>query len=632
MKGDDAEVTTVFRLSGRAMPPLELIRMLESGDPGLDEYLGRDVYVNTDPAYLQRQRKRLAETVRLHQEKFGDGPAMLLRAPGRLNAFLEYLDMCAGDHMSTTIDGDIPVAVSVREDSMLHVVNRSELFPAETVDVLAEFKHFADAPWAPYAHEMEDNWDSRSLVYPHYGRLQGNWLNYVLSPFMRVLWDHPDLPIRGVDMTFGRATAPFRAGTSSSSAVVVLSFLALFLANRHQLPEWTTQQVCKLLGEAEWYVGTHGGANDQTTILRNPANSVLYNRHSQAELDSTPLPFVRGVHVVLANSLWEVNKTMGGNQSFNMRKGWMQMGDELMRMLISLVTGRLRSGAELTPGWLGELVQREMGFSPGSATPLLEQHPEYWELLEKNYNKFGSLHEDLLGIPEAAIDELIMLLPVKITPEEAGHLLGRDPRTVERLYTAPRRSIGGYHIRTTARFFHRENQIGRALERIFLEAEDRVSRGELSPDSEEYDQYRKRVGHMVDELQDALSFDFRVSNPQLDLLLTIARRGPGYLGGKLTGAGKGGCVSLLVRESESAAMCEYLDREYYTRPERFEFYRQVLEDDRRNSEPGSPEHESAEERLGILNAALESIPEQRRVITFSRGACVLDPEQALAQG
>ncbi len=66
---------------------------------------------------------------------------------------------------------------------------------------------------------------------------------------------------------------------------------------------------------------------------------------------------------------------------------------------------------------------------------------------------------------------------------------------------------------------------------------------------------------MVDELQDALCFDFRVSNPQLDLLLTIARRGPGYLGGKLTGAGKGGCVSILVREDFSEAMCHYLDHE-----------------------------------------------------------------------
>ena len=216
-----------------------------------------------------------------------------------------------------------------------------------------------------------------------------------------------------------------------------------------------------------------------------------------------------------------------------------------------------------------------------------------------------------------------MLLPVKITPAEAGAILGKDAETIKKLYTRPKRSIGGYHIRTTARFFYKQNIIGRTLERIFREAEARVASGEITLDSPEYDAYRMEVGVLVDTLQDALTFDFRVSNPQLDLLLSIAKRGPGYLGGKLTGAGKGGCVSLLVREEHSQAMCDYLDREYYRKPERFEYYRQELIDDMRFSTPGSKEYESAHERMQILNQALANVQEQRRVITFSRGACAL---------
>jgi len=611
-------------LSAKPALPSEILRALESGSREIDRYLGEEIYANSDPDYLARQRSRLAQTVRLHAERLGEKPTFLIRAPGRLNAFLEYLDMCAGDHMSTTIDGDIPVALSPRNDDILNVANSNPLFPPDELSISAEFDRFARAPWGRHADELEDNWDNRSLIYPHYGRQQGSWLNYVLSPYIRVKWEHPTLELRGADMSFGPATAPFRAGTSSSSAVVVLSFLTLYLCNRDRLPEWPIQHVCKLLGEAEWYVGTHGGANDQTTILRNPPNSVLYNRHSRPDLDSTPLPFLKGVHVVLANSLWEVNKAAGGNQSFNMRKGWMQMGDELMKLMIQAVRQAQRQGKASGEGWLARLAEEQFGFRAGGSLHNLESRPELWEKIEANYHKFGSLDEGILGIPNEAINELILLMPVKITPEEAGRILGKDKRTIERLYTRPRRKIGGYHIRTTARFFHRENIIGRSLERIFLEAERRVSSGELSPEDPEYDKYRVRVGQMVDELQDALCFDFRVSNPQLDLLLTIARRGPGYLGGKLTGAGKGGCVSLLVRESESEAMCHYLDREYYGRPERFEVYRQVLEDDRRFSKPGSPEYESATERLEILNAALASIPDQRRVITFSRGACALE--------
>lgn len=613
-----------FQLPTKALPPMEIARMLESGDQKVDEYLGLQIYANTAPDYLAKQRKRLAQTARLHAERVGDKPSFLIRAPGRLNAFLEYLDMCAGDHMSTTIDGDIPVCLTPREDDILDVTNINPLFQPDRISITREFRHFADASWEKHASELEDNWDNRSLVYPYYGRPQGSWLNYVLSPFMRVLWDAPSLAIRGADMTFGPATAPFRAGTSSSSALVVLSMLTLALSNREKLPDWTVEHVCKLMGEAEWYVGTHGGANDQMTILRNPVNSVVYNRHSKPDLDATPLPFLQGIHVVLANSLWEVNKTLGGNQSFNMRKGWMQMGDELMKLIIKAVREARDAGKAGGEGWLSRLISDKFGFTAGGRLPRLESDMTLWDRIEQNYFKFGSLHEDILGISDDAIRELLLLLPVKITPQEAGVVFRKDPETIERIYTAPKRgAIGGYHIRTAARFFHKENIIGKRLERIFNEAQRRVDAGDLSPYSAEYDAYRIEVGHMVDELQDILSIDFRVSNPQLDLLLTIARRGPGYLGGKLTGAGKGGCASLLVREDQSKAMCEYLDREYYGKPEYFEYYRQVLEDERRFNEPGTIEHESAEERIGILDAALASIRDQRRVITFSRGACVV---------
>jgi galactokinase len=617
-----------FTCAAVPLPVEELIRVLEANPAALADYLGREIYVQSDPDYLDAQRRRMLETLRLHQARVGNQPTWLLRAPGRLNAFLEYLDMCDGDHMSTTIDGDIPIAVSAREDDLLNVGNTNPLFPAQQLAVREIFAQFATAPFATKAVAgMQDTWDTRSLLFPYYGREQGHWLNYVLSPYMRVLWDHQEMPIRGADITFGPATVPFRAGTSSSSAVVVLAFLALWLTNREQLPSWSKSDICRLLGEAEWYVGTHGGANDQMTILLNPANSVSYNRHSRAELGSTPLPFLRDVHVVLANSLWEVNKSAGGNQSFNMRKGWMQMGDELARLIIAAAYDAIQTGKTAKPDWLTTLLKRKFGFTPGQPLALLERHPDYWAKLASHYHKFGSLYEDILDIPEAAVEEFIAILPVKITPGEAGKILGLRREAVERIYTSPRRDIGGYHIRTTARFFYRQNIIGRRLERIFLEAEAKIAGGEVTADSPAYDNYRKEVGVLVDDLQDALTFDFRVSVPQLDLLLSIAKRGPGYLGGKLTGAGKGGCVSILVRGDHSHAMCEYLDREYYGKPERFETYRQTLADDLRYATPGSREHDSASERLQILENALRHIDQQRRVVTFSRGACPLDLAQ-----
>jgi len=605
-----------FVLRGVPMPPLEMRTILEQGGRALDDYLAEEIYANRDPDYLERQRERYIATLRLHAERVGDRPTYLLRAPGRLNAFLEYLDMCAGDHMSTTIDGDILLAVSPRTDGLLGCANSHPLFQSAELSIADEVATFRSAPWEDKSvGGLPDNWDSRTRVYPYFGRKQGDWLNYVLCPFLRAAWELPDLRLRGADMTFGPSTAPFRAGTSSSSAVVVLSFLALCLANRDQLPQWDVREVCRLLGEAEWYVGTHGGANDHTTILRSLPNSVLYNRHSRPMLDSTPLPCLRGVRVVLANSLWEANKALGANYNFNLRKGWMDLGDDLLTLVIRTAADYLVAGGPIGRGWLAGLLKERFGFVPEPHPELLESDIRLWDAIAARYRKFGSLVEDLLGIPNPAIEELIGLLPEAVSVEDAGRLLGKDRAAMQRDYTIPHPNEGGYKVRSAAAFFYKENRIGRTSERIFLEADRRLRSGEIADDSPAYDDYRVQVGRLLERLQDTLRDDFQVSNEQLELLLEIAQRGPGYLGGKLTGAGSGGCVSIMVREDLEGEFCRYLDREYYGKAENFDRYRSALD---------ALQGSAAREMKLNLERALEDFPEQRRAVTFSRGACILE--------
>lgn len=608
--------------------PVRMAAILDHGGGDLDRHLGEHIYANTDPSFIAEQRRRMTDTLKLHASRVGDRPTWLLRAPGRLNAFLEYLDMCAGDHMSTTIDGDIPLAVSPREDGVVTVSNWNREFAPGEFDIRKELETFRSAPWdADTAGSLADNWDNRTRVHPYYGRGQGDWLNYVLCPFLRVAWELPDVKLKGADLTFGPSTIPMRGGVSSSSAMVVLSYLALALTNRDRIPDWDIRQVCKMLGEAEWYVGTHGGANDQTTILRNLPNGVLYNRHSLPELDSTPLPCIRGVRVVLANSLWEANKALGARHNFNLRKGWMDLGNDLLVAVIAAVQEHLRTARRLTPHWLTRLLMKHFRYSAGVPPRLLETEMVQsggWDRIAARYRQFGSLDEGILGISDEAIRELIGLLPEEISPRSAARILKKDLAAMERDYTLPHAHEGGYRTRGAATFFYKENRIGRTLERIFLEADARLTSGEISADSAEYDAYRLQVGGLLEDLQDTLRDDFQVSNSQLDLLLDIARGGPGYLGGKLTGAGSGGCVSIMVREGTERAFCEYLDREYYSRPENFMQYRETLADLELVSDAGSWECAEAEDMKRNLEQALANIPAQRRPVTFSRGACVVD--------
>ncbi len=600
------------QLNGPARSPDRWISLFTEDDSGLDRYLAEEVYVRSDPAYLNDQKKRFVEAVTAHKEKFGDAPCFILRAPGRLNGFLEYLDMCAGDHMSTTIDGDIPLVLTVREDDAVCINNVLPLFPGRTFSISEELGRFKSAPWGEGASAgLEDTWDNRTRIHPYYGRKKGDHANYCIASFLRIAWDHPGHTFRGVNATFGRSTIPLRAGTSSSSAVVVLSAFSCLLANKETLPEMSIPKFCTLLGEAEWYVGTHGGANDQTTIVRNLPRGILYNRHSREPLESTQLPFLRGVRIVLANTLWEANKALGASYVFNLRKGWMDLGNDLLELIICFC-GSAKDRAKA--GWVRDLVRKQFGWEVEDCSDdLLDALP--WEAVRDNYHYFGSLDEKLLGIPQAAIEQLITLLPAEIDPEKATEVFRKDRAALERDYTLPNEEDRVWRPRNAARFFNKENLIGRRLERLFLEAERKIEEG-ASPDSATYKEYHAKLGGFIERVQETIRDDFMVSNDQIELVLSIASKGPGHLGGKLTGAGCGGCVCIFVEEDKAPAMVEHLDRHYYGVGSGFDAYRTTLD------ELGDPAVQK--EMRQNLDDALANVPLQRRIVSFSRGACVLD--------
>lgn len=632
-------VSERFCLKGDPHLPSEILAVLERDE--FITHLGEEIYATTDREFLGRQRDRMAETIQRHAGQWGETPTYLIRAPGRLNAFLEYLDMCAGDHMSATIDGDVPLAVTPRDDGKIHAANVNPQFPEGTLSIRDEVSTFRSAPWSGHATMgIADNWDHRTRVYPYYRRKKGDWLNYLLSPFLRTAFKYPDVDLKGANLTFGPSTIPLRAGTSSSSAIVVLSFIGLYLANKNLFPPMTIREICRMLGEAEWYIGTHGGANDHTTILRNLSNGVLYNRHHLEPLDSTPLPFLSGVRIVLANSLWQANKALGANHTFNLRKGWMDLGNDLLDLMIQNVSTHLASGGETESGWLRRLLAREPGMPVEGSFPMLEDRRDLWATIRDRYRRFGSLDETLLGVPDEAILELIHLLPEEISADEAGRILKKDPSEMDRDYTLPHETEGGYRVRQAASFFYKENRYGRTMERLFMEAADEVSSGRLGPDSPEYRVFQRELGKAMEGVQEAIRDDFQVSNQQLEFLLEVARQGPGYLGGKLTGAGSGGCVCILVEEGEEEAMARWLDEKYYGVSSNFDAYRATLDQLGRNAGQGSgrgeedpdqarQDAEAAREMRKNLEAALREPWKHRRTVTFSKGAGPIDVDRFL---
>ena len=72
----------------------------------------------------------------------------------------------------------------------------------------------------------------------------------------------------------------------------------------------------------------------------------------------------------------------------------------------------------------------------------------------------------------------------------------------------------------------------------------------------------ERLGQLLDESHVSLRDDFEVSSAALDTMVTCARRVPGCVGARMTGAGFGGCALALVRQDAVDAFVARVVRDY----------------------------------------------------------------------
>lgn len=70
------------------------------------------------------------------------------------------------------------------------------------------------------------------------------------------------------------------------------------------------------------------------------------------------------------------------------------------------------------------------------------------------------------------------------------------------------------------------------------------------------------LGKLLDASHASLRDDFEVSSPALNTIVEIARKLPGCLGARMTGAGFGGCAIALVRAENALAFSQVVAEEY----------------------------------------------------------------------
>lgn len=228
------------------------------------------------------------------EERFGERPSHLSRAPGRVNLIGEHLDYLGLSVLPMALQKEVRIALRPREDERVVL-------------------HNVDPAFDPVDFEIEP------AISPSEA---GHWSNYVKAPAAELarrfaIW-------QGFDGVVS-SDVPVAAGLSSSSALVVAVGLALAHINEVSTE---ARELGAVLADAEQYVGTRGGGMDQAISLGG-------RRHYAVRLAFDPLR-LRHVRVpddwcfVVADTGVRAEKSGPRMAAYNLRR---EQCEEALRMI-----------------------------------------------------------------------------------------------------------------------------------------------------------------------------------------------------------------------------------------------------------------------------------------------------------
>ena len=438
-------------------------------------------------------------------------PAVLVRAPGRVNLMGRHVEHRGGSVNVLATEAVTVFAVAPRADGIVHMTNLDPAYAEESFAV----DESSDAH-APLAGEAATRawlaWLARPEVRAALAASRGDWTNYVKGAVYR-LQRAVDLPLCGMDVV-ASGNIPVAAGLSSSSSVVVASMLALAAVNGLDLEP---AELVPLCGEAEWFVGSRGGAGDHAAMLCSREGALT-------RLDFAPFgvgPSMRlpaRYAVLVANSLEQAKKSEGSRDRFNACVAAYEFALLLVRRAFP---------------------ERQLAVFRDLA----------------RVRPFAEGYRLLRAIPRTATrDTLRALLP------ESGERLDE--------IFATHADPGVYDLRGVALFGLGECARA-ACAMDVLKAGDCARFGELMKISHASEAPRAVTDAVLDDLA-ARNVDYAdavgaygCSTPRIDSLCALLDRTPGVLGSELAGAGLGGCVLALVEADRAEAVLDTLAREFY---------------------------------------------------------------------
>lgn len=457
----------------------------------------------------------LEKALHLFQSRFGEGPVLVARAPARVNLMGRHIDHQGGICNPAAIDQELFLVARPRLDRMLRLVNADEaLYPAVQIDLEKVVQEMADKSW----HDFSRTLPRLPLTAGDGLRQPGHWAYYITGAYLRLQKRFPEQRLHGMDIAVSASVWP-AAGLSSSGALVVATMEAIVAANR--LPV-TREELVSLGEEAEWLVGTRGGAGDHAAILfahSGEVTPVQFYPFTRAPA----IPWPEEAALLIVHSGRKAEKSAEAKHLFNQRVACYRFGLAL----------------------------------------LLKNHPE----LSTDVQHLRDLQPERLHMGLLQIYRLLLTLPENMAGSEIARCIPVEWDALMPSTPSPETML--FPIRGTVLYGLAECARSRQFASL-LQAHDLARIGRLMYISHNGDRlavYRDEGiapfrSHYDDKrLQDLIALaeqgvpaadlalqpgTYGCSTADIDLLVDLARPVEGVYGAQLAGAGLGGSVMILL--------------------------------------------------------------------------------------
>ena len=497
----------------------------------------RQLYGN-DQALIEEKGAAFHSAFQLFADQFGcDREAILVRAPGRLNAMGRHVDWQGGRCNLMAVRQEMVAVVSRRDDDLIEVRNvDKEQFPNLTIS-LANLISIMD--WRGWSDVLQCDGLRR-----HLKESAGGWNLFIEAAILRLQMAHRDQLLCGMDMVVS-GDIPVAAGLSSSSAMVVVAAEAVLALNSIDV---TPQQFVELCGQGEWYVGTRGGSADHAAIKFGEMGTINHVSFFDFKLLER-IEFPDSHTLVVCNSFVKAKKAADALSTFNARVGSYLIGVELVKKRFPQFAPSIRYVRDINPDTLEItsstiyeiLLQMPESMTAREVRKIFEHDVESWDLLSLYFERVSDDAEFAVrgvlwfGISECARSVKAADYLKQGDMTALGHLMNVS-HDGERLFvTRPDGRVKPYTVDVSNSALHR------VIEML----------GSANPDAIERAQLYNQSG------------SYRCSTEEIDTIIDIARVSPGVAGAQLAGAGLGGCAMVLVETEHVDELEDRLIEQYY---------------------------------------------------------------------